>query len=126
MCCSLTLCFADPIWGVCCSLYTPSLVSGRYSYLPPPSYAPQEGALFIWNPETTSMSQMTRFPLQFCNPQWRRSVHRKLQIPPVMNASKKLPTKPNITNITIIAIDIVVVNEGTFLEQQKLAENNRK
>jgi hypothetical protein len=72
------------------------------------------------------MSQMTRFPLQFCNPQWRRSVHRKLQIPPVMNASKKLPTKPNITNITIIAIDIVVVNEETFLEQQKLAEKNRK
>ena len=34
--------------------------------------------------------------------------------------------KLNITNITTIAVDIVVVNEETFLEQQKLAERNRK
>jgi len=72
------------------------------------------------------MIQMTRFPLQFCNPQWKRSVHRKLQIPPVMNVSKCLPMKLNFTNTTIIAIDIIIVTEESFSEHQKLAEKNRK
>jgi hypothetical protein len=40
--------------------------------------------------------------------------------------SKNLPMKLNITNTTIIAIDIVVVTEESFSEHQKLAEKNRK
>jgi len=73
------------------------------------------------------MSQKTPFLLQFCNQQSRRSLHRKLQIPRAMNASKMLPMKLNITNTTAVAIDIVIVTEESFSEhQKKLAEKNRK
>jgi len=103
-----------------------SLTTGCYSCLPPPSFTPPEGALFIWNPNMIYMSQKTRFLLQFCNWQLRRSSHHKLQIPRAMNVSKNLPMKLNITNTTIIAIDIVVVTEESFSEHQKLAEKNHK